>query len=101
MSAFDPQGVEGDGTGKVKVVAAGTPQPITASGFIVKAFTVQSDPANAGTYFYVKDMNGYIMGKIQKGQSFTPPQLPAAGVDLSRIQIDADTTGDGCYVSYV
>ena len=87
--------------GKVLVANAGTPVPIKSSSFIVRAVTIQSDPQNAGVYMYVKDINGNIMFKITKGQSATPPMMPSAGVDLSQVQLDSDTNGDGCYVAYV
>jgi hypothetical protein len=87
--------------GKVVVAAAGTPVPVKASGFTVRQVTIQSDPANAGTYMFVKDAAGNIMAKLTKGQSFTPPTLPSAGHDLNQILLDTDTNGDGCYVCYV
>ena len=96
MSGFDPKSL-----GRIAIAVAGTPQPIKSSGFIVRTYTIQADPANAGPYFYVKDAAGNIMGKIVAGQSFTPPQLPSAGTDLSQVQLDADTNGDGGYVAYV
>lgn len=85
--------------GKVLVPAAGIPVPIKASAFTVKGLTIQSDPQNAGTYMYVKDIAGNIMFKLTKGQSGTPPILGA--VDLSQIQLDSDTNNDGAYVTYV
>lgn len=91
------------GLGKVLVAVSGTPVPIKAASFIVRSYTIQSDPANAGTYCYVKDINGNICAKITKGQSFTPPQpypLTASGFDLSQVQLDSDTNNDGCYVCY-
>lgn len=92
------------GLGKIVVANAGTPVPIKSASFMVRSFTVQADPANAGTYCFVKDINGNICAKFQKGQSFTPPQpypFTAAGFDLSQVQIDSDTNGDGCYICYV
>lgn len=85
--------------GKVVVPTATTPVPIKSSAFMVKGVTIQSDPLNAGTYMLVKDAAGNIMARIAKGQSFTPPVLGVA--DLSQIQLDTDTNGDGCYVTYV
>lgn len=96
MSAFDPKSL-----GKVVVAASGTPQAIKSSGFIVRVVTIQADPLNAGTYMLIEDSAGNIMARISKGQSFTPPTLPAAGIDLSQIKLDTDTNGDGAYVSYV
>jgi len=90
--------------GKVLVPNAGTPVPIKASAFIVRGVTIQSDPANAGTYMFVKDAAGNIMFKITKGQSATPPipyPLSSSGIDLSQIQLDTDTNNDGCYVTYI
>lgn len=85
--------------GKVTVAAAGTPVPIKSSAFMVKGVTMQSDPSNAGTFMFVKDIAGNTMAKITKGQSFTPPVLGVA--DLSQIQLDTDTNGDGCFVTFV
>jgi hypothetical protein len=97
MSGFDPKSL-----GKVVVPNAGTPVPIKSSGFTVRQYTIQSDPANAGTYMYVKDINGNIIFKLTKGQSGTPPQLATGvGTDLSQVQLDTDTNGDGCFVAYV
>lgn len=97
MSAFDPKSL-----GKVLVANSGTPVPIKSTGFTVRQVTIQSDPLNAGTYMLIKDINGNIMARITKGQSFTPPQLATGvGIDLSQIQLDTDTNGDGCFVSYV
>lgn len=96
MSAFDPKSL-----GKVLVAVSGTPVAIKASGFIVRTVTIQADPLNVGTYMLVKDSAGNIMARFSKGQSFTPPALPSAGIDLSQIQLDSDTNGDGAFVSYV
>ncbi len=85
--------------GKVVVATAGVPVPIKSSAFMAKGVTVQSDPLNVGTYMIIKDAAGNIMAKITKGQSFTPPVLGVA--DLSQIQLDTDTNGDGCFVTYV
>jgi len=90
--------------GKVLVANSGTPVPIKAAAFIVRNFTIQSDPLNAGTYMLVKDIAGNIMARITKGQSFTPPQpypLTSSGFDLSQVQLDTDTNGDGRFVTYV
>lgn len=91
----DPKGL-----GKVIVAVAGTPVPVASSAFMVKSATFEADPANVGTYMFLKDIKGNIMGKFQKGQSFTPPQFGQAW-DLSQVQLDTDTGGDGAYVSYV
>ncbi len=96
MSGFDPKSL-----GKIVVAVAGAPQAIKASAFIVRVVTIQADPNNAGTYMLVKDSAGNIMARIAKGQSFTPPFLTSAGQDLSQIQLDTDTGGDGAFVSYV
>lgn len=85
--------------GKVNVATSGTPVPIKSSAFMAKGVTIQSDPLNAGTYMLVKDILGNIMARITKGQSFTPPVLGV--VDLSQIQLDSDTNGDGCFVTFV
>lgn len=85
--------------GKVLVPVAGTPVPVKSSSFHVQQATFQSDPQNVGTYMFIKDAAGNIMGKITVGQSFTPPNL--GPYDLNSIQLDSDTNNDGCYVSYV
>ena len=85
--------------GKVVVANAGTPKPVKSAAFMVKGVTFQSDPANAGTYMYIKDAAGNTMFSITKGQSATPPILGVA--DLSQLQLDSDTNGDGCFVSYI
>jgi hypothetical protein len=93
-SPHDPKSL-----GKVEVVDAGTPQPVTANSFMVKGVTFQSDPQNVGTYMYLKDAEGNILFKVTKGQSCTPPIVGV--LDLNSLQIDSDTTGDGFYVAYV
>jgi hypothetical protein len=93
-TAHDPKSL-----GKVTVANAGTPVAVKASSFHVKGVTFQSDPLNAGTYMIIKDAAGNIMAKITKGQSFTPPILGSA--DLNNIQLDTDTNGDGCFVTFV
>jgi hypothetical protein len=85
--------------GKIAVANAGTPVAVKATAFHVQQATFQSDPSNAGTYMYVKDAAGNIMFKITKGQSATPPNI--GPFDLSQIQLDTDTNGDGCFVTYV
>lgn len=107
MSAYDPKAYPGTGAlysnkGRNVVAVAGTPQPIAGATFSVRTFTIQADPANTGPYFYVKDSSGNVLGKIAPGQSFTCPMMPpGVGVDLSQVQIDADSNGDGCFVAYV
>jgi hypothetical protein len=95
-SSGDPKSL-----GLIAAAAANTPTPITSSGFTVRMFTVQSSPKNAGTYVTILDVNGNIMAILTKGQSFTPPALPSQGIDLSQVQLEADTIGDGGFVSYV
>lgn len=85
--------------GKVLVAAAGTPAPVKSSSFMVAQATFQSDPNNAGTFMLIKDAAGNIMARITKGQSFTPPQI--GPYDLNSLQLDSDTNGDGCFVSFV
>ena len=84
--------------GKVTVPNAGTPVPIKSSSFMVKGMTAQADPGNAGTYMFLKDINGNIMFKFSKGNSATPPILGVC--DLSQIQLDTDTNGDGAFITY-
>lgn len=93
-SSGDPKSL-----GLIAAVAANTPAPIGA--IRARAVTIQSNPQNAGTYVTVLDSNGKIMAILQKGQSFTPPTLPSQGIDLSQVQLSADTIGDGAFVSYV
>ena len=92
----DPKGL-----GKIVVPNSGTPVPVTSSGFIVRVVSFQADPLNVGTYMLLKDAAGNLMARWSKGQSYTPPMLPSAGVDLSSLQLDTDTNGDGAIVSYV
>jgi hypothetical protein len=92
----DPKGL-----GKVLVANAGTPVPIKGSAFMVKSCTILPDPANAGTYMYVKDINGNILAKLAKTIT-VPYVVPIVGVfDLSQLQLDTDTNNDGAYVAYV
>lgn len=93
-TAHDPKSL-----GKITVTLAGTPQPVKATSFHVKGVTFQSDPSNVGTTMFIKDASGNTMAKITKGQSFTPPILGSA--DLNNIQLDSDTNGDGCFVTFV
>lgn len=87
--------------GLIAAAAANTPAPIKSSGFCVRQVTIQSNPKNAGTYVTVLDINGNIMAILTVGQSYTPPSLPSQGIDLSQIQLEADTINDGAFVSYV
>ena len=93
----DPKGL-----GKVLVANAGTPVPIKAAAFMVKACTIQADPANVGTYMYVKDAAGNLMAKLGKasGTIYSPPITLGGVFDLSQLQLDSDTNNDGAYVAY-
>lgn len=87
--------------GKIVVANAGTPVPIKAAAFMVKGCTIMPDPANAGTYMLIKDINGNILAKMPKTAPL-PYTPPIVGVfDLSQLQLDTDTNGDGAYVAYV
>lgn len=92
----DPKGL-----GRIVVAAAGTPATIKASAFMVQGATFQADPANVGTYMFVKDLAGNILAKLPKTGMlpYSPPSL--GPFDLSQLQLDTDTSGDGCYVAYV
>ena len=88
------------GMGKVTVSTAGTPVALSANRLKVHSVIITYDPVDTGAV-YVKDSSGNLMAAL--GASASPVILESLGadeMDLSKLQVDVQTSGKGPIVCY-
>lgn len=93
---------------KKVVLAAGTRERLVAAPLEVKALVIQADPLNTGNiYLGESDVTATKCVLLEEGRGIeiTPEDTFSdedfVVIDLYDIWIDAETSGDGVYISYI
>lgn len=87
------------------VGTAGTAEPLSDEGFVVRSAVIQAKAGNSGKIYIggsgVDNTDHYI----EAGETFSLPfdavRSDEGGHDLAKVYIDADTNGEGVNITYI
>lgn len=95
------------GLGKITVVSAGTPVPLSATKLMVNKVIITYDASDVGATIYIKDPSGNQIANMTMPATSTsfpsPLELSSPGanqIDLSALFVDSSVSGKGPVVGY-